>query len=91
MSDNTSSKGMSDTFSNFRNFVSENPENHADLISMLKTPTPGNKGVIEYAEAQGFTLSNEDVEAYNMTMANGEAELNDIELATVAGGGKCSQ
>jgi hypothetical protein len=51
MSDNTPPKDMSDAFSNFRDLVSENPENHADLISMLKAPKIDNESVIEYAEA----------------------------------------
>jgi hypothetical protein len=91
MSDNTPTKGMSEAFSNFRNFVSENPENHVDLISMLKAPIPVNESIIEYAEVQGFTVNKDDIDAYTIALDSGNMELNDVELNHVSGGGKCAE
>ena len=91
MSDNTPTKGMSEAFSNFRDLVSENPENHADLISMLKAPKIVNESVIEYASTHGFTINKEDIATYSRAMEHGEIELKDVELQQISGGGKCAE
>ena len=88
MSTNTSTSGMSDTFTNFRTFVSENPDDHEDLIVLLKSPTLVTGEIIEYAATRGFTVNSEDIDAYIKALDRGDMALNDDELTQISGGGK---